>query len=167
MSPSSTPIRSPGGRAASAHSSSDVLPAPGALIRLTTVTSWRSKSSRLARAIVLLASSASSTIFTFVLCMSGLPVDLLGHLNVVDLELAAGDHGDVGRRADRAAEGRELRLPLVVAGLTAEPGVDLLELESRAVADRVAGDDLPVEAQRIGHDLAHRPDPHRDDGDGA
>ena len=55
---------------ASTRSSSAVLPAPGALIRLTTVTPARSKSARLARAIVLLASSASSTTLTLTLCMA-------------------------------------------------------------------------------------------------
>ena len=56
-------------RPSSARSSSVVLPAPGALIRLTTVTPARSKSARLARAIVLLASRTSSTTLTFVRCM--------------------------------------------------------------------------------------------------
>ena len=46
-----------------------VLPAPGALMTLTTVTPLRSKSSRLARAIVLLASSASSTTRTLTRCI--------------------------------------------------------------------------------------------------
>src|SRR5215213_3334608 len=67
-SPSRTPARMPS-RSASVRSSSDVLPAPGALIRLTTVTPCRSKSSRLAPAIVLFASSASPTILTLVLCI--------------------------------------------------------------------------------------------------
>ena len=44
-------------------------PRPGALMRLTTRTPARSKSSRLARAIVLLASSASSTTLTLMRCM--------------------------------------------------------------------------------------------------
>ena len=51
------------------RSSSVVLPAPGALMKFTTVTPLRSKSSRFARAIVLFASSASSTTLTFVRCI--------------------------------------------------------------------------------------------------
>ena len=53
---------------------------PGALMRFTTVTPARSKSSRLARAIVLLASSASSTTLTFVRC--------IGLLHRPDLQVA-------------------------------------------------------------------------------
>ena len=68
-SPSSTPTRICPSGSPIARSSSVVLPAPGALIRLRTVTPWRSKSSRLARAIVLFASSASSTTLTLVRCM--------------------------------------------------------------------------------------------------
>ena len=56
-------------RPSSALSSSVVLPAPGALMRLTTVTFERSKSLRFAQAIVLFASSASSTTLTLVRCM--------------------------------------------------------------------------------------------------
>src|SRR4051794_19163793 len=82
-SPSSTPARTPS-RSPSAASSSDVLPAPGALMRFTTATPARSKSSRLARAIVLLASSASSTTLTFTRCTA---------LHRLDLEVA----GDLGR----------------------------------------------------------------------
>ncbi len=67
-SPSSTPARTPPSPP-STRSSSAVLPAPGAPIRFATVTPWRSKSSRLARAIVLLASSASSTILTRTRCI--------------------------------------------------------------------------------------------------
>src|SRR5262249_50348548 len=62
-----TPARTPSSEP-SAASSSEVLPAPGALIRFTTATPARSKSARFARAIVLLASSASSTTRIRTLC---------------------------------------------------------------------------------------------------
>ena len=50
-------------------SSNVVLPAPGADIRFTTATDSRSKSARLAWAIVVFASRASSATFTLVRCM--------------------------------------------------------------------------------------------------
>src|SRR4051812_6007300 len=68
-SPSRTPTRTPSIPSANRASSSVVLPAPGELMRLITVTPWASKSARFARAIVLLASSASSTTLTFTRCM--------------------------------------------------------------------------------------------------
>ena len=72
----------------------DVLPAPGALIRLTTVTPARSKSARLAAAIVVLASSASSTTGPSHGAFAGL-LDLDG----CDLELLAGLDRHVRRPA--------------------------------------------------------------------
>ena len=65
-SPSSTPGRTSPSPARKTASSSEVLPAPGALIRFTTDTDSRSKSARLACAIVVFASSASSATLTLV-----------------------------------------------------------------------------------------------------
>src|SRR5215218_4831741 len=67
-SPSSTPTRTPGS-APTVRSRSAVLPAPGALIRLTATTPARSRSARLTAAIVSLASRTPSTTLIFVLCM--------------------------------------------------------------------------------------------------
>ena len=47
----------------------NLMSSPGADIRFTTVTPARSKSARLARAMVVLASSTSSTTRTFVRCI--------------------------------------------------------------------------------------------------
>src|SRR5947209_20054494 len=125
---------------ARAPSSSDVLPAPGALMRLSTDTSWRSKSSRFARAIVLLASSASSTILTFVLCMSRLL-----QFQVIDLELFPGGDGNQGRGTVGTTKRSDQRLPVAAAGLALEPDVDLRELEPCSLAHGVARHDVPVE----------------------
>ena len=69
-SPSSTPMRVPfRARASIIRSSRVVLPAPGALIRFTTRTPAWSKSCRLAWAMVVLASRASSATLTVVWCI--------------------------------------------------------------------------------------------------
>src|SRR5947209_6566 len=107
---------------ARAPSSSEVLPAPGALMRLSTDTSWRSKSSRFARAIVLLASSASSTILTFVLCMRRLL-----QFQVIDLELLPGGHGNPRRGAVGTTKRGDQRLPVAATRLALEPHFDLGE----------------------------------------
>ena len=72
-SPSSTPTRTAPRPSISTRSSSAVLPAPGALIRLTTRTPARSKSARLARAIVSFASSTSVATLTLLRCTSPPP----------------------------------------------------------------------------------------------
>ena len=102
-SPSSTPGADALELRRAPRSSSVVLPAPGALIRLTTATRARSKSSRLACAIVWLASSASSATLTLVRCIAP-PRLRSSDLDRLDLELVAAD--DLGaRRARRRGSG--------------------------------------------------------------
>src|SRR4051812_10917289 len=98
-SPSSTPTRATPSSPRTTRSSSAVLPAPGALIRLTTLTPVRSKSARLARAIVLFASSASSTTLTLVRCTRP-PLDRRDLLVALDLWQLA-DHQQAGDRQQR------------------------------------------------------------------
>ena len=122
-------------------------PRPGALIRFTTVTPARSKSSRLARAIVLLASSASSTTRTFTRCMRCLLLDL----DRLDLELVAADAPSTAApRARRAAERGHVDRPLARARRrsAAAPG----RARARAARPRravLARDDLEVERERV------------------
>ena len=48
-------------------------------------------------------------------------------------------------------------------GVAAQARLDDLLLEPRALADRAAGDELEVELERLGDDLAQAPDAQRDD----
>src|SRR5215203_5289497 len=174
-SPSSTPTRTSPVPPSSARSSSVVLPAPGALIRLMTVTPAASKSARLASAIVWLASSAPSATRTVVWCISGGSHGLLAHVNRLDHQLVPADHAVISGATGGAAEaddqlvllaGRGRRgVPLLAAIRAGEPRVDPLPLERGALAESLLGGDLEVEAQVLGDDLAQASDPDADDRD--
>ena len=62
----------------------------------------------------------------------------------------------------RAAEHGQLDLPLARAGRALQPRRDQLLLEHGALAEPVAGDDAPVEVERVRHDLAQVPDAQLD-----
>ena len=66
---------------------------------------------------------------------------------------------DVAAAARRAAERRDLDLPLALARAAAQraPSIDLL-LEPRSLAHRPSCDELEVERERVGDDLAQAPD---------
>src|SRR5919206_85731 len=101
-SPSSTPTRTPGS-SATVRSRIDVLPAPGALIRLTANTPARSRSARLTAAIVSLASRTPSTTVTFVLCIRLHRLHLQVALDLGELQRDQGGHrqGERGQDVDQ------------------------------------------------------------------
>ena len=156
-SPSSTPARTPSRPWwPSARSSSVVLPAPGALIRFTTVTPWRSKSSRLARAIVLLASSASSTTLTFTRCTVPPRRSIRLRVRSPQTTVDVGAPRTTGQRNAGTSTAHSARSRRSAAAPRSAPA------RAGALADRVARDDPPVEVQRVRHDLAQRADAQLD-----
>src|SRR3954451_10375190 len=104
-SPSSTPTRATPSSPCTTRSSRDVLPAPGALIRFTTLTPVRSKSARLPRGMLLFASSASSTTLTLVRCTRP-PLDRRDLLVALDLGQLT-HHQQAGDRQQRDQDNRE------------------------------------------------------------
>src|SRR5262245_58370071 len=85
----------------------------------------------------------------------------------LDFELLARDDRDRAPAAGRAAEERRLELPLARARRTAQTGGDELLLEPGALAHGPLRDEPEVELERVGDDLAQRPDAHVDGGHGA
>ena len=74
------------------------------------------------------------------------------------LERTLGGLRGVRAAARRAAEHRQLDLPLARARRALQPRHDHVLLEHRPLAHRIARDDAPVEVQRVRHDLAQVPD---------
>ena len=131
---------------------------PGALMKFTTRTPARSKSARFAWAIVLLASSASSTTLTFVRCIRP-----PRPRSTRPRTRRRARPRPARRPARRAHEHRQLDLPLALAVRAAQPRRDQLLLEPRALADRALRDEAEVELERVGHHLAQRADAHAHD----
>src|SRR5262249_49731680 len=89
--------------------------------------------------------------------------DLL-HVDRLDLELVPAHHRHVRPAAVLAAEDGEIDLPLALAPPAAEPRRDEVLLERRALANRVARDDVEVEVEAVRHHLPRRPDAHVNGG---
>ncbi len=131
-------------RSASTRSSSVVLPAPGALMKFTTRTPARSKSSRLARAIVLLASSASSTTLTLVRCIAAyIVLDLQVPLDLGQLATATAQRR--ARRARPSSTRPSSRLDL--------PRGDHELLEQLATSRSAASSAARTGSAQLDHDL--------------
>ena len=119
-----------------------------------TVTPWRSKSSRLARAIVLLASSASSTTRTFTRCMR--PPS--SHLDRLHLELLARDRPRRRRRRTSGSGTPAARSPTRARTRRSAAAPGTISCSStRALAQRLARDDPEGERQRRGTTWRSRP----------
>src|SRR5688572_18906151 len=109
-------------------------------MRLTTVVPARSKSSRFARAIVLLASRASSTTFTFVRCMRGPlhPADLQIALDLGQLH--ADRRGQDGQQDQHQDALHDERTSFVVSGCLNSARSDSTSLAASSSARRTGSD---------------------------
>ena len=132
---------------------------PGALMKLTTLTPARSKSARLAWAIVLLASSASSTTLTLCAMHAASSTSIDSTSN----SLPAG-HATSDAAAGRAAERRDLDRPLVPARRCSAGARRRAPAPAGRPRTRAARDEPEVELERVRHDLAQPADPQADDG---
>ena len=160
-SPSSTPTRRPSSASpSSARSSSVVLPAPGALMRLTTVTCSRSKSLRLAPG-------------DRVVGVEGVLDD--PHLGAVHAAFSSSstsidstmNSSPVATSTAPGPQVAQMNAGISISHsflhvVAAQHGGHVDDLQGSALADRVLADDREVELERLLDDLAQPADAQRD-----